>query len=48
MEGLQGRVIHCSVPISHGGVIEEGVVLEFTVETQSNNLAYHQTYSKRQ
>jgi hypothetical protein len=34
--------------ICHGGVIEEGVVLEFTVETQSNNLTYHQPYTKRQ
>ena len=25
-----------------------GVVLEFTVETQSNNLTYHQPYTKRQ
>jgi hypothetical protein len=32
----------------NGGVIEEGVVLEFTIETQSNNLTYHQPYSKRQ
>ena len=34
--------------VSHSRVIEEGVVLEFTIETQSNNLTYHQPYSKRQ
>ena len=32
----------------YGGVIKGGVVLEFTLETQSNNLTYHQPYSKRQ
>ena len=37
-----------SKQLSHGGVIHQGVVLEFTVETQSNNLTYHQPYSKRQ
>jgi len=31
-----------------GGVIQQGVVLEFAVETQSNNLTYHKTYTKRQ
>ena len=35
-------------PVCHSGMIQQGVVLEFTVETQSNNLTYHQTYSKRQ
>ena len=34
--------------VGDGGVIEEGVVLEFSIETQSNNLTYHSTYSKRQ
>lgn len=42
------NLIHCSVPKRHGGVIQQGVVLEFTVETQSNNLTYHAPYTKKQ
>jgi len=42
------HVNHCSKTFSDGGVIEEGVVLEFTVETQSNNLTYHKPYTKKQ
>ena len=34
--------------VRYGGVIHQGVVLEFTVETQSNKLTYHQSYTKRQ
>ena len=34
--------------ISDSGIICKGVVLEFTVETRSNNLTYHQPYTKRQ
>ena len=34
--------------VRYGGVIHQGVVLEFTVETQSNNLTYHKPYTKKQ
>ena len=34
--------------VRYCGIIQQGVVLEFTVETQSNNLTYHQPYTKRQ
>jgi len=39
---------HCSNLLSDSGVIQHGVVLEFTVETQSNNLTYHKPYTKKQ
>ena len=42
------KQLHPIQPISHGGVVEQGVVLEFSITTQSNNLTYHQPYSKRQ
>jgi hypothetical protein len=47
-ESTTRYVNHCLNLISHSRVIEEGVVLEFTIETQSNNLTYHKPYSKRQ
>jgi hypothetical protein len=42
------KINHCLKTLSDCGIVLMGVVLEFTVETQSNNLTYHQTYSKRQ
>ena len=47
-EDRDDKKLHPLGTFSHSRVIEEGVVLEFTIETQSNNLTYHQPYSKRQ
>ena len=47
-EDRDDKKLHPLGTFSHSGVIEEGVVLEFTIETQSNNLTYHKPYSKRQ
>ena len=46
--GLQGRINDCCKTLCNGGVIQHGVVLEFTVETQSNNLTYRKPYTKKQ
>jgi hypothetical protein len=35
------KKLHPIRTISHGRVIQQGVVLEFSIETQSNNLTYH-------
>ena len=48
---LQGRVIHCSVPISHRGVVSNSdysYYLCFTVSFRTNKLIYSPKYSKRQ
>ena len=42
------KQLHPVQLISHSRIVEQGVVLEFSITTQSNNLTYHQPYSKRQ
>ena len=34
--------------LNNSGIIQQGVVLEFAVTTQSNNLTYHKPYAKIQ
>ena len=34
--------------LNNSGIIQQGVVLEFAVTTQSNNLTYHKPYTKKQ
>ena len=54
-ERLQGRVIHCLNLVSHSrvdsyvNVFETTTLfLEFSIEFESNDLTYHQPYSKKQ
>ena len=48
IDKYRDNVIYCCKTLDNGGVIQHGVVLEFTVETQSNNLTYHKPYTKKQ